>query len=175
MPRLLMDPGLARLCRIAHTHRVGVRLTNEQQFLRHYQRGAKYKGYIEVQLGFNSFANRAVTLTYLRHTVAKSLAHELGHFLIAPLGRRYRKDYGIPVGHRSERAEFNWDLDEAKAVLVENHLLIACGYRRRGMKIQKDPLSFMRRRGLRFRKIRVEAHRWWRACGRAMIDEMIRV
>lgn len=47
------------------------------------------------------------------------IAHELGHFLIAPKSRRYKENYGIPPNVRRDY----WDLDEVKAQLVEFHLL----------------------------------------------------
>lgn len=88
------------------------------------------------------------------HALCVDIAHELGHYLIATAGRRRRPDYGIP-----ENAEGipQWDLDEAKAVLVEHYLRAA-----HGLKFKKDPL--------RDKAMRAVANKWWREQGKNEIQ-----
>jgi len=50
--------------------------------------------------------------------LASQLAHELGHYLIAPKSRRRRKDYGIPPDSTSAF----WTTDETKARIVEHYI-----------------------------------------------------
>jgi hypothetical protein len=59
--------------------------------------------------------------------IVQSIAHEIGHYIVAPPSRRYRKDYGIPRDHRNDAY---WNLDEMKARFVERELVRACGMKR---------------------------------------------
>ncbi len=60
-----------------------------------------------------------------RTLAAQELAHELGHFIVAPKRRRFKKDYGIPDERNSRTTQQNnyWLVDELKAQFVERHLL----------------------------------------------------
>jgi hypothetical protein len=68
-----------------------------------------------------------------RNTIGlvEALAHELGHFVIAPRGRRYRKNYGILT--TNNRNHDHWNLDEEKALLVEGALLRHVGLKGMGL------------------------------------------
>lgn len=86
------------------------------------------------------------------------VAHELGHFLVAPKSRRYRKDYGIPAQARgADRAR--WDMDESKARMVEHFLLARFGY-----SFKKDPLRLA---DSHYQA--KEVRRWWRTEGKLSV------
>lgn len=95
--------------------------------------------------------------------VGRELAHELGHYFIAPKGRRHRKDYGI-VGFGEK-----WDLDEAKAILVEHELLRFFGAK----KVLKCPLS---RVTLAFsiKEQKKSAIHWFNEQGKEMIHYILK-
>lgn len=98
--------------------------------------------------------------------LTQDLAHELGHYLIAPKGRRHRKDYGIPSERqRSEVSHRRWEVDEMKATLVEYALLRHFGLEEE-LCLRKDPLRLRQYPRNPFRK---EAARWWKTEGPATI------
>lgn len=95
--------------------------------------------------------------------VGRELAHELGHYLIAPKGRRHRRDYGI-VGFGEK-----WDLDEAKAVLVEHELLRFFGAK----KVLKHPLSRVLLASF-IKKQKKPALRWFDEQGKEMVRNILK-
>jgi len=98
----------------------------------------------------------------------RQLCHELGHYLIAPPGRRHREDYGIPnEAKRKASANPKWDLDELKACLIENHLS-----GKFGGKYLKNPLS--RNIYSRARLHIPTANQWWKETGQEMIDRILK-
>jgi len=109
----------------------------------------------------------------LNNNLARDLAHELGHYLIAPKTRRNRKDYGIPISHRrGEKSNHYWDLDDAKADLVGHELLREFGFGSR-ITIGKDPISSLRSGSTV--EIYKEAHAWWKSSeGSTKIHEIMR-
>lgn len=169
----LIDKPLHNLVRLAHKHRVGVRIGAETQYLpqpRYRQQG--WKGWIEVDLSLTTLMSTSLTQRALGTIIAKKVAHELGHFLVAPPGRKYQQDYGIRAyGKRSEKSMEFWDLDEAKATLVEHQLLRHFGFEGR-TKLLKDPLCNMRRLS-RLRVCRKKAWQWWRSEGKRAFEESL--
>jgi len=99
------------------------------------------------------------------------VAHELGHYLIAPSSRWNRKDYGIPkiTADRSERSKSYWDLDEAKAYLVGEHIY---NLLYNGKSFKGNPLASKARRAAHRAKS-AEAMKWWKAEGKSMVDEVM--
>lgn len=78
-----------------------------------------------IPFGINGYAK---SLFVGRRTIAMRnkklfldfLCHELGHYLVAPNGRRKLKDYGIPLErNRSDRSHAKWEFDEKQAYLIE--------------------------------------------------------
>jgi len=141
-----MNPPLLRLWKIARHWDLDVRFdstdsTGGPSYIPATRKQRRYRenlrGYIE--LGDPRPIEFARNPKWFEERVAKNLAHELGHFLIAPPGRRYRRDYGIPpIGGRTAEMVIKWDLDEAKAILVEHFLYRRCGFR---FRIPKEPLG----------------------------------
>ncbi len=164
------DRGLNELVLLANAHDVGVRLGSEESSFvpSRRRRGRGWRGWIEVHVNWTTFAAVDISAAKIRTIAAKALAHELGHLLIAPLGRRYRKDYGIPVGTRSVAAHSRWELDEAKARLVENYLLKEYGFSTR-MRLLKDPIASYRKATDFRRHLRKKAWQWWREEGEEYI------
>lgn len=60
--------------------------------------------------------------------VVQSVAHEIGHYLVAPPSRRHKKNYGISRDFGNRNSDY-WDLDDMKARFVERELMRACGFR----------------------------------------------
>lgn len=88
-----------------------------------------------------------------------ALAHELGHYLIAPKGRRHRKDYGIPAKQRTSASIDKWQLDDDKAVMVELQLL--------------KHFSF-HTSALRRQRVNPDAVVWWYKIGKKMVSDVLK-
>lgn len=134
---------------------------------------AKVLGF-EVKIGQDfGGSNREITIDVPAKTLAikpdeaiywfyKDLAHELGHVILAPKGRRFRKDYGIKNGiRRSYRSKLKWDFDEAKATLIEHHLLNFVG-----LKYLKEPLGKLLGQ-------KAKVNKWWKIDGEQMVDILL--
>jgi hypothetical protein len=105
----------------------------------------------------------------LQIRLCRGLAHELGHFLVAPKGRRYKKDYGIASERRrSEASHRFWEIDECKAKIVEHYLLARCGFGR-AEGVRKRPL---RSHGVDD-SYRWSVERWWRTEGQKSVEEQL--
>jgi hypothetical protein len=90
--------------------------------------------------------------------IAEALAHELGHFVVAPAGRRYRKNYGIL--NTITRDSQYWELDEAKARMVEVALLRHVGIKGNGL--QDLTQEYQRRVSL-----------WWEKEGKHLVAGLL--
>jgi len=101
----------------------------------------------------------------LQDSIGRNLAHELGHYIVAPKGRRHRKDYGIP-GTSTKR----WAIDEGKAILIENYLLKRFGFGCR-MRLLKYPVRSNRHRSVREHHREIE--KWWREDGERKIKSVL--
>lgn len=100
--------------------------------------------------------------------IAWELAHELGHYLVATPIRRRMNDYGISADHkRTEAQAKRWEIDEAKATLVEHYLRKHF----RDARAQVNPLVRYRKKSLERRGIDVTALlQWWADSGKALVD-----
>lgn len=99
--------------------------------------------------------------------LGRDIAHELGHYLIAPKGRRHRLNFGIPP-KRYNVPRPQWDLDEAKAILVEHALLRHFG----GKMALKHPLR-MRVLLESVRSQSKKANTWFEKEGKAMLQQAL--
>lgn len=63
------------------------------------------------------------SLSEIQNSVITAIAHEIGHLLAAPPGRRKLKDFGIPQNIKNDK----WDAEDVKAQLFENEVLMAIG------------------------------------------------
>jgi hypothetical protein len=167
------DRQLQKLIELAEWFDLKVRITGvETHFTPEKTKNYDIKGWIEIPITSYDLIYRMQSIQDLNNYVARSLAHELGHFLVAPVGRRYRKDYGIPSSNSSHASTDKWDLDEAKANLVEEYLLQKFGFAKR-LRIKKDPIRFLRDiPSYRFHYR--DAWAWWRKGGEAYIKELIK-
>lgn len=93
-----------------------------------------------------------------QYKVVRYMAHEFGHYFIAPEGRRRKADYGIPPGSSKEK----WDLDDAKATFVEQRILRWAGLD-----------SFVGDRSHIDEHIEWQAKCWWRREGRKKINAVL--
>lgn len=107
----------------------------------------------------------------ITNQLISQLSHELGHFLIAPKGRRYKKNYGIRTNYssRSIRAKYHWNLDEYKAQLVENHL-----YKRYRLPWIKKPLAPFYKLKNNIKAIQ-DAELWFENDGQKLIKKLDRL
>jgi hypothetical protein len=96
------------------------------------------------------------------------ITHELGHFLIAPKSRRYKKDYGIPLKNWKNRYKNRdyWDLDEFKAQLVGFYLLQHFKFTKNKKISWSHPTQF--------RAIKKEAVEWFNEIGKNKIDLILK-
>jgi hypothetical protein len=60
----------------------------------------------------------------------RSLAHEIGHWVVAPPSRRVLKNFGIRLSEFDESVRW-WDLEDTKATLVQHAIEHAVGLRRK--------------------------------------------
>lgn len=119
---------------------------------------------LKLQIGEENMFHKRTVFVELDEDGIRPLdvAHEMGHFLIAPKSRRYRKDYGIPTNvYRLGVEQGTWDFDEAKALLVEHFLLEKFGH-----PFKKNPL---RTASGRFQVHANAARKWWRTEGKLSI------
>ncbi len=84
---------------------------------------------------------------------AQNLAHELGHYLVAPKGRRHHVDYGIRDNSRFA------DQDESRAIFIESYLLSHFGF--------KPRTNFNHRTD--------EDVKWWKEIGKPRIETLLDV
>jgi hypothetical protein len=115
----------------------------------------KWKGTISLVVNMRTLVSKPETLARI---LGAQLAHELGHYIVAPKSRRRLKDYGIP----SASSAPYWLLDEAKARVVEHHLRRHFG----DSHAMKDPLRLSR-----FSRTRKAIAVWWRDTGRATVEQ----
>jgi hypothetical protein len=163
------DKNLSAMIDFLADRHIGVRIGQESSYVpsryrrnRGYKR-MPYKGYIEVPITIAHVLS--TTPQAITNNVARNLAHEIGHWLVAPKGRRYRKDYGI------KGDTLRWDLDEMKARIVEHFILQHFGFGDR-IKILRDPIWRWRNsRSTQHRQMRREALRWWQAEGQAQVQK----
>jgi hypothetical protein len=66
-----------------------------------------------------------------KEDICSFLLHEIGHFIVTPKQRRRREDYGIPETKNSvdDNYRFKYDLEELKAVMIENELKRLFGFK----------------------------------------------
>lgn len=169
------DRDLKNLYDFARSFKIGIRLSDESQYLPNpsYKHFGGKRGNIGAELLISDLFNASNSRETLANKVALTIAHELGHFLVAPKGRKYKKDYGIVTKDLSERSMYHWDLDEAKACLIHAYLLKHFRFDQR-MKVLKDPLSSWRRRVPRIQKARREAWKWWNKEGQLLINNYLK-
>jgi hypothetical protein len=98
---------------------------------------------------------------YASVDVVQNVAHEIGHYLVAPTSRRHRKNYGINrnFGHRDSDY---WDLDDMKARFVERELMRACG--------MKHHLTY-----LMVGQHRKPAALWWEQEGKHLVAGLLMI
>jgi len=162
------DKELNKLKKIAYAYRIGIRFTAEPRYVNTNKKHSIHKSYIEMDLRIHDLifqpqsGHRA-----LSNRVARHVAHELGHFLVAPGGRRYRKDFGIPEVKRSRASGERWELDEYKAQLVDNYILRLCGFEKR-FRLPKNPLW---RECKKRNYIALQAKEWWDTKGKFLIEK----
>lgn len=94
----------------------------------------------------------------LGRSAVQALCHELGHYLVAPEGRRRLTDYGIP--EKSEE-QLKWRVEEVKAVLVQHMLMKRLGFKKPSLGI-----LIVTQGKSAFEK----ASEWWKKNGRAQIN-----
>lgn len=173
----MIDKSLNSLIQIAAKHDVGVRFGGYQgssQFVNSGKNVYRYRGYIEIAIPMSLILKVSKTqYQQLTNKVARELSHELGHFLIAPIGRRYHKDYGIRMNMRSRYSRDKWELDELKALLVEEFLLRECGYESK-MRLKKDPIR-SKHKSHYYQPMCKKAWTWWRKEGMQYIQTMIQL
>ena len=77
------------------------------------------------------------TLEKLRATIAIAIAHEIGHFLAAPLSRRNRKNFGIPLSqdNSSPRSRYKWEREEVMAQLFEQKITDTIGVKNQSKRL----------------------------------------
>lgn len=126
-----------------------------------------HKHVITVEVPLRSILRQRRGSRSLEAHLCLDIAHELGHYLVAPPGRRHRKDYGIPSYRgRSDASHRRWDLDEVKAVVVSHWLLAQLGFGKE-TGVLKQPL-----RTVTFgAACRLEVSHWWRTEGREQITK----
>jgi hypothetical protein len=149
----IKDCQLKAMIDFVHSYKIGVQLGNDNSYTPSYSRKAWARGYMTILLSYRELHNGIK----INNFVARNLAHELGHFLIAPLGRRFKKDYGIPPN------EPDWTrLDEMKAKLIEEYLLRYFGFARR-IKLLKDPLWAYKKYPGAYKDHYRQAWKWFRS------------
>lgn len=75
-------------------------------------------------------------------TIVRTLAHEVGHFLLAPPARRRQDDYGISnKAKRGPRSAEKWTTDEERASLIGDYLIWHSGFRKKAPTPHGKPLS----------------------------------
>ena len=153
---------LQSLLQLAKHFDIRVEFGREQEFNAE-PRSMRRKNYHHNKITLSMHPQRLTNLN-CAYEASKDLAHELGHFFAASPGRRYRRDYGIPP--ETIHARPYWDLDEAKARLIENYLL-----KRFGGKSVLRPLRNVRG-GLK--TVQPKAELWWRKEGETMMSTTIR-
>jgi len=168
----MINKELNALIKIAKNHKVGVRFGTEQRYVvnrnKHgYQN--RSKGWIEIYISALDIGNGHIKdLNSIGNLMCEALAHELGHFLIAPLGRRYHTNYGIPSERmRSDAQRRTWNLDETKADIVGNYLLCKVGYAKR---MHVPGYSLTGRYAAPLGKV---AWKWWKLEGKSQIELML--
>lgn len=62
--------------------------------------------------------------------VSQMIAHEIGHYMVAPKSRRNRPDYGIPTGWASSGKSGLWMIEDSCASAVERYILRRSGMRK---------------------------------------------
>ncbi len=113
-------PGLPELVRFAKKLGIEVRLGQETEF-KSIPKTIQWIGSRKV-VKSKRFVTLKLTVEQLispkppEDAAFDELSHELGHFIAAPKGRRYKLDYGIKV-----RSKFA-DIDEFKANFVEREI-----------------------------------------------------
>jgi len=121
---------------------------------------------IQIDIGVKEFF---LYPSQCRAYMFRQITHELGHYLIAPPGRRHREDYGIPKENkRNSSTHSKWDLDEVKAQIVENHLSGKFGGKYLKYPISKNKLQLSLRPHISV------ANRWWKEIGRDKIDRILK-
>jgi hypothetical protein len=98
--------------------------------------------------------------------LGSQLAHELGHYLVAPKSRRRKKDYGIPPASSAPI----WTTEETKARIVEHYLRKRFGDPR----AFKDPIKRFARNRRSMGDLKV-IKAWWDETGLAMVNEELRL
>lgn len=97
---------------------------------------------------------------------ARMLAHEIGHYVVAPPSRRRRKNYGIVQPKFIDGEWVNtkyWDIEDEKASLVEYALVKACGI------WAADPHKAPRRKQWALNL----ADKWFKQEGKQLVDSLL--
>ncbi len=96
--------------------------------------------------------------------IIRILAHELGHYLVAPPKRRRQKDYGIKTKNISDRSRRKYDIEEIKVQAIEAEI-----YER--LNIKNGLLSGVPD----YREdddVYYDVTKWWKSEGKQLVDSM---
>ena len=93
----------------------------------------------------------------LTSDICDTLAHELGHWLVAPPGRRFRTNFGIPNKAWPPNGYDKWELEEGKATVAGLYCMNQIGFHHE-LKATGN-----------IRRIKQEVETWWNNGGQDFI------
>ncbi len=102
----------------------------------------------------------------INNGIVQILAHEIGHYLVAPPKRRRQKDYGVKnkSSKLSKKVNLKYELEEVKAQAIQFEI-----YERIGLK------NFKYDNGWDWRTRSdgdYDIRKWWQSQGKQLVDNM---
>jgi len=108
---------------------------------------------------FPTYRNYLLGNAKLDSFLIRTIAHELGHYLVSPPMRRRQKDYGVKNKNLKYSAKVNdkYELEEIKARAIEFEIY--------------DKLGFKYRNGKDYRNS-IFVKKWWQSQGKSLVDNL---
>lgn len=111
---------------------------------------------INISLSYFTFLN--FSKKEIESFLIKTIAHELGHFLVVSPKRRRQKDFGIPtIPSKTAIKTGKYDYEEAKAQAVETEILEKIGFDHGKLFDYRENVSIKQ---------------WWQSQGKPLVDNL---
>lgn len=109
---------------------------------------------INISLSYYNFLINSKKET--EEQLIKTIAHELGHYFVAPPKRRRQKDYGIKNKSLSQKTNDKYELEEIKAQAIEREIYDQIGFKTTNKDYRDSVL----------------VKEWWQSQGKQLVDNM---